>query len=42
MSINGNLNIPAGFAKGAYTEKYVVTDHIANATANYEFKFQVR
>jgi hypothetical protein len=42
MSINGNLNIPAGFAKGAYTEKYAVTDHIANATANYEFKFQVR
>ena len=42
MSINGNLNIPAGFAKGTYTEKYIVTDHIANATANYEFKFQVR
>lgn len=42
MSINGNLNIPSGFAKGTYTEKYAVTDRIANATTNYEFKFQVR
>ena len=42
LPISGNVSLPSGAPKGVYTEKYKVTDRIADATENYELKFEVR
>lgn len=42
VPITGNVSLPSSLEKGTYTEKYILTDNVANTTANYELKFEVR
>ncbi len=42
VPITGKVSLPSSLEKGIYTEKYALVDNIANTTANYELKFEVR
>ncbi len=42
VHFNGYVTLPSESPKGTYTEQFVVTDRQANATLNYEAKFEVK
>lgn len=42
LPVTGRVSVPAGFAKGIYTEQYTVVDNFANKTITQEAKFEVK